>query len=89
MNWEEQLRALGPDWDGGGADPIKSEVIDQVVAFVARNNFSPLPKIVPSPDGCVIIGFCDDRQCYLEIEFDGNEITYMLALPGGRYWHWK
>ena len=70
----DQIAALQDDWDGTEADPLTLEVVEAARWYVQWTADSPsliMPqKIVPSPDGNIILAWVEDGQVYYEIEFD-------------------
>lgn len=84
----QEILALEEGWDGDRAAPIKPEVVDQVDKFLDKSSFEAVPTIVPSPDGCILLAWNCPNNVYLEIEFDGTEISHMLRTPDGKFLHW-
>jgi len=64
--------SLGSNWDGEGAAPIKDDVVDDCLSFLAAipADVGP-PKVMPLRTGEVSL-YWDRRSIYAEISFDGS-----------------
>ncbi len=75
------IRSLREDWDGDGAGAPIPEVVDAAIYFLDRIHHSedlPIPdRIVPSPNGTVVIEWQLPPHTYLEAE---------IATPGTIEW---
>ena len=63
------LRALPPDWDAEGAEPVSEDAIDGVVRLLEENMSpgSPVPFIAPGADGSLQVEWSDLPDGALEI----------------------
>ena len=76
--WErlEAVQHLDRDWDGAGAEPIRPEIIRTAFEWLSQREAcgdSPPHKIVPSPDGSLILAWLTPRGMdQYEIEEPGT-----------------
>jgi hypothetical protein len=84
LNSIRELRKLKVNWDGYGANPINSVIIDNAVAF-----FETLPlqhryaldreDITPSSHGTISLEWSNDQGDHIAIEIGKTTMAYFLT----------
>ncbi len=80
----EELKAIGPEWDGPGAVSPGPDVIDHAAAWLAEHWRSDLgiPDICPTSDGGVSISWqWGDIEHSIDVRADGASMEWCQYNP--------
>jgi hypothetical protein len=85
------IRTLENDWDGAGAEPIASSLIDSafdILAQIRDRGFGDPPSgVVASPSGSIVIEW-HDRNSYRGAEIEEPYVVeWMVRTPGSKRSH--
>lgn len=86
-----RVRSLRENWDGMGTTAPELETVENAAVFAVSlqtNRMLPPTRVVPSPDGSILLQWETDGG-YLEAEVsDPGHIEWMLVRRGAPAAHW-
>lgn len=80
----EQIRGLGLNWDGYGAEPIAEHVVSRLNSLLSGNapQVTQSGSIVPGADGSLQAEWHIDRSSFGLLVEDSGQISCWLRRPG-------